>query len=102
MNLLPVFNTHIEPLGDLCNIGLLSLDGRGLVNFRTLNLENEFWSSLGLGSFFGQNSLVFSVTSRGLALLAINLFRADLGFDFCADARFKLGALANFGFGPLP
>jgi hypothetical protein len=102
VNLFPVLNTYIEPLGDFCDLGRLSLDCWGLVNFRTLNLESKFWSSLSLGSFFGQNSFVFSVTPPGLALLALNLFRADLGLDFCSDARFKLGALANLGFGPLP
>jgi len=98
-NLFTGFGTHIEPFGDLRDVRWFSGSSGGLINFRTLNLESEFWSRRSLGSFFGQNSFVFSAASRGFALLALSLFRADLRFDFRSYARFKLGSLSNFCLG---
>jgi hypothetical protein len=72
------------------------------VSFSTLDLKNKFWFSGSLGSFFGENSLVLSMTARVLSFLSFHLLGTHLGFDFGADARFQLGSLANLCFGPQP
>jgi hypothetical protein len=100
MNRFPVVDTYLEPLGDLGNVGRFSVDYWGLINFRALNLKNEFGWGWGLGSFFGENSLVLSVPPRYLGLLALSLFPTNLSFDFRAYPRFQFGALANFRFSP--
>jgi hypothetical protein len=75
------------------------VDCSGLVNFRALNLKNEFGWLLGLGGFFGKNSLVlFMPPPRYLGFLALSLFGTDLSLDFRANPGFQLGVLANFGF----